>query len=55
LQLNHREEARVRIQQTDRILKEARAARHSRELHAHEHESNIFVRAWRALLRLFKL
>jgi hypothetical protein len=48
----------MRIQQTDRILKESRAARHSRELHEHEHDTNAVTRAWRTLTslpaRLFK-
>lgn len=41
----------MRIQETDRILKEARAARHSAQ--QQEHESAI-TRAWRKLTGIFK-
>lgn len=41
----------MRIQETDRILKEARIARHA--AHQHEHES-VITRAWRKLTSMFK-
>jgi hypothetical protein len=41
----------MRIQQTDRILKEAQAAR--RAAHHPEHSENMFVRAWRVVAGLF--
>ena len=44
----------MRIQQTDRILKDARAARHSHEQHEHEHNANILSRAWRAIVGAIK-
>lgn len=42
----------MRIQQTDRILKESRYARNSHETHSHEHGSNVVSRAWRAMTAL---
>lgn len=42
----------MRIQQTDRILKESRYARSSHEQHSHEHDSNVVSRAWRAMTAL---
>lgn len=48
----------MRIQQTDRILKESRYARHSAESHANDRETNVLSRAWRAVsavpTRLFR-
>ncbi len=43
----------MRIQETDRILKEARVARHSAQLHEHDHE-NVITRAWRKMTSMFK-
>ena len=42
----------MRIQETDRILKEARAARHA--AHLHEEHANPLTRAWRKLTSMFK-
>jgi hypothetical protein len=42
----------MRIQETDRILKEARSARHAAQLHA-EHP-NAVTRMWRKLTGIFK-
>ncbi len=42
----------MRIQQTDRILKESRYARNSNELHSHDHDSGVVSRAWRAMTAL---
>jgi hypothetical protein len=44
----------MRIQQTDRILKESRYARHSHEAEerANGRESNVLSRAWRAVAAL---
>jgi hypothetical protein len=41
----------MRIQETDRILKEARTARHGAQQHEHE---SAFTRAWRKLTSMFK-
>ena len=41
----------MRIQETDRILKEARAARHSAQQQEHE---SVITRAWHKLTSLFK-
>jgi len=43
----------MRIQQTDRILKESRYARHSAaEVHSNDRESNVLSRAWKAVAAL---
>lgn len=44
----------MRIQQTERILKESRIARNSHEQHDHEHSGNVISRAWQKLLGVFK-
>jgi len=44
----------MRIQETDRILKDARAARHSHEQHENEHSGNVITRAWRAIVGVIK-
>jgi hypothetical protein len=45
----------MRIQQTDRILKDARAARHGHhERHGNERGGNAIARAWRAIVRAIK-
>ena len=36
----------MRIQETDRILKDSRAARHSAAMH---HEESVMSRAWKAV------
>lgn len=41
----------MRIQETDRILKESRVARHGAAVH--REEGNIVSRAWRKLVGLF--
>jgi len=41
----------MRIQETDRILKESRYARHAAQQHEH---ANALTRAWRKLTGLFK-
>ena len=41
----------MRIQETDRILKESRNTRHAASLH-HE-EPGVLTRAWQAVQRLF--
>jgi hypothetical protein len=44
----------MRIQQTDRILKESRIARRHAEMHSgeHDHDHNVFSRAWHAVTAL---
>ncbi len=42
----------MRIQETDRILKEARYARHAAQLH--EEHPNAVTRVWRKLTGIFK-
>jgi hypothetical protein len=44
----------MRIQQTDRILKDSRNARHSHEQHENEHSGNAIARAWRAIVSAIK-
>jgi hypothetical protein len=44
----------MRIQQTDRILKDSRIARHNHEQHDHEPSGNVLSRAWQKLLGVFK-
>jgi len=44
----------MRIQQTDRILKDSRAARHSVAQRPHEHGGNVITRAWHKLAGVFK-
>jgi hypothetical protein len=41
----------MRIQETDRILKDARVARHGAQQHE---QGNVLSRAWRKLTALFK-
>jgi hypothetical protein len=43
----------MRIQDTDRILKESRYARHYTELHERDRRSR-WQRAWRSLTGIFK-
>jgi hypothetical protein len=43
----------MRIQQTDRILKESRDARHNQEVHEHD-RGGMWQRAWRSLTHVFK-
>ncbi len=43
----------MRIQETDRILKEARYARHGHELHQRS-RGRLWLRAWRLVIALFK-
>lgn len=43
----------MRIQQTDRILKESRLARHSHEARAGgSHDANVLSRTWKAMTAL---
>jgi hypothetical protein len=44
----------MRIQETDRILKDSRAARHGHERHDHEHSGNVISRAWQKIVGVFK-
>jgi hypothetical protein len=44
----------MRIQETDRILKDSRIARHGHERHDHEHSSNVISRAWQKIVGVFK-
>jgi hypothetical protein len=39
----------MRIQETDRILKEARLARNAAAQHDHHEEEGVMSRAWRAV------
>lgn len=41
----------MRIQETDRILKESRHARHAQAVHAHDHEG-VMQRAWKIVSSL---
>lgn len=41
----------MRIQQTDRVLKESRYARHDARIHE---QPNVFARVWRAIINLFR-
>ena len=41
----------MRIQETDRILKESRNARHANAAHDHDHEG-VMQRAWRVVSSL---
>jgi hypothetical protein len=43
----------MRIQQTDRILKDARIARHDQKVHE-QNRGGMFQRAWRSLTGIFK-
>jgi hypothetical protein len=47
------EEPRMRIQETDRILKEAKYARHYHELHERD-RGGLLQRAWRSVTGIFK-
>jgi hypothetical protein len=44
----------MRIQETDRILKESRDSRRTHSAHAEEHHGNVITRAWHAVTRVFK-
>jgi len=44
----------MRIQQTDRILKDARIARHGHEQHENEHSWNVISRTWQKIVGVFK-
>jgi len=44
----------MRIQQTDRILKDARIARHGHEQHENEHSGNVISRTWQKIVGVFK-
>ena len=46
-------QSRMRIQQTDRILKDARIARHDHQLHERD-RGGMLQRAWRSLTGIFK-
>ena len=41
----------MRIQQTDRVLKESKYARHDARVHK---RPNVLVRVWRAIVNLFR-
>ena len=41
----------MRIQQTDRVLKESKYARHDARVHT---QTNVFTRVWRAITKLFR-
>jgi hypothetical protein len=43
----------MRIQETDRILKESRDSRRTRSTHEEEH-GNVVSRAWHAVTKVFK-
>lgn len=43
----------MRIQETDRILKESRDSRRTHSTHD-EHHGNVMTRAWHALTKVFK-
>jgi hypothetical protein len=43
----------MRIQQTDRILKDARGARQGQQVHEHN-RGGMFQRAWQSLTGIFK-
>lgn len=43
----------MRIQQTDRILKDARIARHGQQVHAQK-RGGMWQRAWHSLTHIFK-
>ncbi|HEY6139526.1 MAG TPA: hypothetical protein VI670_17325 [Thermoanaerobaculia bacterium] len=45
---------RMRIQETDRILKDSRVARHGHGQHEHEHNGNVISRAWQKIVGVFK-
>ena len=44
----------MRIQETDRILKESRYARNAAANSEQEHHSGIMSRAWHAVTKLFR-
>jgi hypothetical protein len=44
----------MRIQETDRILKDARVARHGHNGESERGGGNVISRAWRAILGAFK-
>ena len=45
----------MRIQETDRILKDSRVARHSAASQEHEHNGgNVISRAWQKIVGVFK-
>lgn len=51
-QFNPSERKVMRIQETDRILKESRVARHAVHQHADEGSSSMMSRAWRMVSSL---
>jgi len=44
----------MRSQETARILKDARNARHGHEQHENEHNGNVISRVWRAVVSAIK-
>jgi hypothetical protein len=44
----------MRIQETDRILKDSRVARHGHSQHEHEHNGSVISRAWQKIVGVFK-
>lgn len=44
----------MRIQETDRILKESRDSRRAHSASAEEQHGNVFTRAWHAVTKVFK-
>ena len=44
----------MRIQQTDRILKDSRAARHGVAQQGHGQSGNVIARAWQRIVGAFK-
>ena len=44
----------MRIQETDRILKESRDSRRTHSTHPHEAHGNVVTRAWHALTKVFR-
>jgi len=44
----------MRIQETDRILKDSRVARHSAQHDNHEHGGGVISRAWQKIVGVFK-
>ena len=43
----------MRIQETDRVLKESRYARNDARVHEHEHDG-LFSRMWQRVVGMFK-
>jgi hypothetical protein len=46
-------DSKMRIQQTDRILKDARIARHGQQVHE-QNRGGMWQRAWQSLTGIFK-